>query len=73
LRATAAGESHDKVAVGRAIEPPRVVFLYSGQGSQTPGMGKALYESEPVFRTALDRCDDILRDDLVSSAVNSFH
>ena len=35
----------------------RVAFLYSGEGSQWVGMGAALYESEPVARAILDRCD----------------
>jgi len=29
-------------------------FLYAGQGSQTPGMGRAFYESDPDFRTLFD-------------------
>ncbi len=37
-----------------------VAFLFPGQGSQYPGMGAGLYQSEPVYREAIDRCDDLL-------------
>ena len=41
----------------------KVAFVYTGQASQWPGMGEALYASEPVFRAVLDRCDKVLAED----------
>ena len=38
-----------------------VAFAYTGQASQWVGMGKTLYEQEPVARAILDRCDAMLR------------
>ena len=38
-----------------------VAFMFSGQGSQYPGMGQGLYESEPVFRDTVDHCCEILK------------
>ena len=39
---------------------PSVVFLFPGQGAQYVGMGRELYESEPVFREQIDRACDLL-------------
>lgn len=41
-------------------EPLKTVWLFTGQGSQYTGMGKLLYETEPVFRNEIDKCNQIL-------------
>ena len=40
---------------------PRIGFLFTGQGSQTRGMGLALAAREPVVRRAFARADAVLR------------
>jgi phthiocerol/phenolphthiocerol synthesis type-I polyketide synthase E len=52
----------ERVRTGQAAaRPPRVAFLFSGQGSQHPGMGAGLYDEEPVYRAAVDQCAELLR------------
>ena len=43
--------------------PPKVAFAFAGEGSERVGMGRAVYDSEPVVRAVLDRCDAVLRED----------
>lgn len=46
-----------------SVQPPRdrpMVFMFPGQGTQYARMAEELYQTEPVFRSEVDRCADLL-------------
>ncbi|MFI9649567.1 type I polyketide synthase [Streptomyces sp. NPDC052040] len=57
------GEEEPGVVTGRATGAVAdgTVFVFPGQGSQRPGMGRELLYSCPVFRAAVGECDDAMR------------
>ena len=57
----------DRPARGTAT---RIAFAYTGQGSQWVGMGRALYESEPVARAVMDRCEAVFREERGTSLLD---
>ncbi|MEV0401055.1 type I polyketide synthase [Actinoallomurus sp. NPDC050550] len=73
--AFATGLSLPGVADGRARgdRAQKVVFVFPGQGAQWTGMGRELLATEPVFRAAIEACDDAIRRETGWSLIEELH
>jgi len=58
-----AGKNDNRVffRAGKPQAEPVIAFLFTGQGSQYPGMARELFDTQPVFRRALEQCDAVFR------------
>jgi len=63
LQAFLEGEARPGLSSGRRPSGRRrkLVFVFSGQGSQWLGMGRQLLEQEAVFRAVIERCDEAMQ------------
>ena len=59
LQAQLQGWKEDAIAPNP--KPPKIAFVFTGQGSQYSGMGQQLYQTQPLFRETLHRCAEILK------------
>ncbi len=67
LHALQTGGEAANLVVGEGVEPGRTAFLFSGQGAQRAGMGRALADEFPVFRTAFAQACDAVEEHLGTS------
>jgi amino acid adenylation domain-containing protein/non-ribosomal peptide synthase protein (TIGR01720 family) len=64
LAALASGAAGSGFRAVSGAHERAVAFLFPGGGAQYVNMGRELYSAEPVFRTAIDRCAELLQPQL---------
>ncbi|MFV2109771.1 type I polyketide synthase [Micromonospora sp. LOL_015] len=65
LRGLAAGEPVDGVVTGSPLsDVPRLVWVFSGHGSQWTGMGRELLTAEPAFAQVIDSLESIFLEEI---------
>lgn len=63
LAAFLRGETGPEVSSGQQnpYKQQKMAWIFPGQGSQWPGMGRDLLAREPVFRAVIEQCDRVMR------------
>jgi acyl transferase domain-containing protein/NADPH:quinone reductase-like Zn-dependent oxidoreductase len=58
------GEACQGLFSGQALSADKIkiAFVYAGQGPQWWGMGRELFETNPVFRGMIRRCHDLMKE-----------
>jgi phthiocerol/phenolphthiocerol synthesis type-I polyketide synthase C len=56
--------SSPQIVTGTAVADGRLAFVFSGNGAQFPGMGRAAMHANAAFRMAIERVDQTLRREL---------
>ncbi|HTI77927.1 MAG TPA: SDR family NAD(P)-dependent oxidoreductase, partial [Mycobacterium sp.] len=62
LAELAANRLRPGVLRGEHTHRPTTAWLFTGQGSQYPGMARELFDAEPVFAETVTRCADAVDD-----------
>ena len=57
------------LATGDSEASPEIVFVFSGEEAFSADMGRGLYQSQPVFRSALEQCAELIRPHLESGLI----
>ncbi len=61
LKTVAAGRSSGAYVTGKSWRTkPRIGFIFTGQGAQYAGMGKAMFDADPPFKSHIKRCSELL-------------
>ncbi len=55
------GKPMPQVVSGSAVAEGKLAFVFSGNGAQFPGMGRAAMRGNAAFRAAIRRVDEVLR------------
>ncbi|WP_455432703.1 non-ribosomal peptide synthetase/type I polyketide synthase [Streptosporangium soli] len=57
LAAYLRGEANPQVLLDQRRDARKLVWVFTGMGPQWWAMGRRLFETEPVYREAIERCD----------------